>query len=301
MSGSGPPSTFARRHIDVTFKLGKGNFGESGSDTVKVTGLRASADVVKTGEKAQSFLELRIFGMTLDTMNKLSLLGKPLLAGFGRDNTIQVSAGSDGTGMGQVFSGTINQAWVDPNSMPHVPFTVTAYSGLESALKPIPPSSFNGPADVAVIMSGLASKMGVRFENSGVSVILSHPYLWGTAYSQAQQAKDAAGIEMIIDEEVLAIWPKGGTRNGTAVKISRDTGMVGYPTFTEKGIVVTTLFNPNIVYGTKIQVETDLTTAAGQWGIISVIHNLESETPGGQWFTHMQASILGHEPLGGKF
>jgi hypothetical protein len=40
---------FTHKKIDVTFTKGKGNFAESGTNTVKLSGLRVSAMITKAG------------------------------------------------------------------------------------------------------------------------------------------------------------------------------------------------------------------------------------------------------------
>lgn len=41
--------TFAKRRIDLEFQLGLGAFGDGGLDTVRISGLRCSANISKTG------------------------------------------------------------------------------------------------------------------------------------------------------------------------------------------------------------------------------------------------------------
>ena len=51
----------------------------------------------------------------------------------------------------------------------------------------------------------------------------------------------------------------------------------------------TTLFNPAIRFGGNIRLETSNTPAAGTWTVYNLAHALECETPGGEWFTVVQA------------
>lgn len=287
--------SLTKRRIDLTFRLGEGSFGGDGSNTVKVTGLRCTASISKAGGVSMTALQLRVYGLPLTLMNRLTTLGKQLTAG--RNNTVTVEAGSDDTGMAVVFIGTIHQAWADLNSAPDAVFTVEAYTSLLDALRPLPPTSFNGSADVATILSGLAQQMGYAFENNGVSVQLAYPYFPGTGRDQAMAAAHAANINILFDDSTLAIWPKNGKRGGAAVLLSKDTGMVGYPTWTANGLVITSEFNPSITFGGTIHVQSIITPACGDWTVFKVDHDLESEMPGGKWFTRVEATILGHTVL----
>lgn len=285
-------SNFAKRRVDVTFTIGTGDLGEGTPSTVTLTGLRVSANIVKAGGASLGNGQLRIMGMTLSHMNQVSTLGLTVMVV--RKNTVSVTAGDDVSGMALVFEGTIFEAWADFQGAPEVVFNVVASTGLYDAVKPVPPSSYSGGADVAVIMSNLAEQMNFVFENSGVSVQLSNPYFPGTAREQAERCAKAADINMIMDDKTLAIWPKGTARGTEKVSLSPETGMVGYPTYTSNGIAVTCLFNPSIRFGGKIEVKSSLTPACGEWVVQTLAHSLESETPGGAWFTSLTAARQGY-------
>jgi hypothetical protein len=96
-----------------------------------------------------------------------------------------------------------------------------------------------------------------------------------------------------VDRDILAIWPKNSYRPGTGALISPTTGLVGYPAFTDIGIVVTVLFNPAIKYGALIEVQSSLTPACGKWAIYGMQHELESQTVGGSWFSRISATDQG--------
>lgn len=283
--------SLSRRYLTVKFQLGTGSFGDGQSDTIEISGLRASASIMKQGGVSMSKLDLRVFGMSLDVMNKLTILGKPLVDG--RNNRVTVSAGDDESGMAVVFIGIIAEAWIDTRAAPAVSFVVSAFTGLIEALKPVPPTSFQGTVDAALVVSGIAQQAGYGFENSGVSVQVSNPYLAGTALSQLQTIARAGNFNCIIDSDIVAIWPANGTRNGLVPLLSPDTGLIGYPMRTENGIVLSTLFNPSIVFGGQVQVKSSITPANGAWTVFSVTHELESETVNGKWFTALECSILG--------
>lgn len=285
---------FVERLLRVTFVLGEGAFGEdtgANYNTVILSNLRASAKVVKAGGPSMGTLQLQVYGLRLSLMNQLSTLGvMPTLI---RRNTVSLEAGDSVNGMAVVFQGTITNAWADFQASPDIPFHVEAHTGLIEAVKPIPPSSFRGSASVVVIMSGLAAQMGLAFENTGVSTVLSSPYFYGSARSQAQACAEAANIEWIIDNGKLAIWPKLQARGGQVPLVSVETGMVGYPAYTSKGIMVRTLFNPAIGYGSKISVKSILTPACGEWIVYSLDHDLDAMVPNGQWFSSMGAARPG--------
>lgn len=285
---------FKHRRIDLEFQLGQGDFGKAGFDTVRVSGLRVTASVTRSGGAQMSELSMRVFGLSLDVMNKLTILN--ILRQYdARRNTVTFSAGDD-DGTAVCFMGNIVEAWADI-SQPEAAMYVRAATGYLDLLQPVAPTSYQGSVDAAFILSGLAARMNppLTLENSGVSVQLSNPYLDGTLLEQIRAVAQAGNFNCVIDDvtQRLAIWPEGGTRQGLRTVIGPSTGMVGYPTYTQNGIQLTMLYNPAIAFGTEIQVESQLLPAAGGWSVAQVNHDLESETPGGKWYTRVECGLIG--------
>jgi hypothetical protein len=279
---------FSSKIITVTFQLGTGAFGETGTNTVTVSGLRASVEVVISGGYE---CHLKLHGLTPSLLNQLSSVS--LAAMVLRRNLVSIAAGDAENGMATVFRGMIQEAWVDLTQQPVSVLTVTAFdTGALLAVTPVAPSSFNGAADVATILSGLARQAGLQFENSGVNVKLATPYLSGSLGDQIRAVCEHAHIAYAIDQATLAIWPRGGSRGGLIPLISPATGMQGYPGYTAQGITVTTLFNPSLRFGGDVQVQSGLLQACGQWHIVGLAHALESETPNGHWFSSLQCVQL---------
>lgn len=284
---------YARRKLRVTIGIGRGKNGEEGQDTyVLPDGLQIRAHVEKVGGYALGSAEIRISGLTLDFMNKVSSLGLSIRRK--RTNSVRLEAGDDQSGMATVFQGTIDETWHDFTNPPESALAITAYTGLREQLLPIPPTSRPGPVDAVTIMSDLAGKMGLGFENAGVQgVQLNNPYFPGTAREQVILCAEAGGFEQVIDTGVLVIFPKDGARDGLIPVINKDTGLVGYPSMGgQNNIRCRTLFNPALAHNGKVKIESIIGPANGTWKINILTHDLESETPGGGWFTDFEAGPL---------
>ena len=282
--------SFARRRLRVTIGIGKGKNGEEGQDNYTLPdGLRIRAYVEKVGGLALGRAEVQIFGLTLDLMNKVSSLGLSITRY--RTNSLRIEASDDHAGMATVFQGTIDEGSHDFDSAPDIALRLSAFTGLREAFLPIPPTSIKGAADAVTIMADLASKMGLGFENAGVQgVVLSNPYFSGTAREQVLKCAQAGGFEHTFELGLLLIWPKGGQRDGQVALVNKDTGLVGYPSVGVKNSIrLRTLFNPTIAFLTPIKVESVIGPANGFWTVNVLSHDLESETPGGSWFTNLEA------------
>lgn len=285
------------RLLKATFTLASGKtFVESGYNTVTVEGLRMRCKVEKAGGVSMTAMSLEVFGLSLSIMNQLSTLG--MLVSAVQRNSVIVEAG-DSTGMGQVFNGTITACWTQFTAMPDVSMLVEAQAGLAEAVTSTAPTSYADDVDVATAMGALANTMGLTLENNGVDAKIPPSYLSGTPRDQVKAIATAAGINWVIDDGKLAIWPTTSYRNGDAIVVSTATGMVGYPEYTAQGIKVTTLFNPSIKFGGKIQVVSQIfdpknnpqgQPANGIWGVYKLGYDLSSKDPKGPWFSRIEAS-----------
>jgi len=279
--------SFSEKLINVTFKLGTGSFGESGIDTATVSNLRVRASIHQAGGASMGQCHLTVYGLPPSMLNQLTALRKQIM--MLRKDFVSVEAG-DSNGTSLIFQGQITEGWTNLNSIPNSVLQMAAYSGAFEAVKPVTATSYPGAANVDDIMKTIAGKMGLAYQNNGVSVSLSRPYFSGTGREQAQACAEHADINWLIENGTLFIWPKGSAKGTIKTPVSADTGMVGYPAFDGVGVSITTLFNPQITYGSYVDVDSVIKQANGEWYVYSVSHDLESQTPGGQWFTHFHAA-----------
>jgi hypothetical protein len=304
--------SFVQRKIDVAITLGdtaNGNpnvFSQTKatgpSNTITLSGLRVSAKILKAGFPQIGMAQISIYGMDKPTMDQISTLG--IKVQLSPRNTVTVFAGDD-SGMTIVFVGTILLAWGDFSAEPDVAFHIQAQTAYGIANIPYNPSSFQGSVDAVTILQGLATAANLNFENNGVSgVKISNAYLYGSPLDQIKKIKQTGSnqFRVGIDDGTLFIVKKGEPRGGLVPLISSDTGMVAYPNYNSLGITLRTIFNPSIGFMKKIQVKSSLgggkdnTGANGTWVVYGLDHTLESQVPGGQWFSTIQASRFG-EPV----
>lgn len=284
--------SFEKRTIALTFQLGegRGDFGLPGQDTIRLEGLRCSVNVVHDGIQF-SRADLQIWGMSLDLMNKLTVTQKFFWNQFTR-NTVRIEAGG-----AVCFSGGIMEAWADGRQQPDVMFHVSAASGLVDLAQTIPPTSYSGAVDVGTVVSQIAGQIGYGFENGGVNATLNTPYKPGSPKSQIEAICRDADCNWTVDDvaKVVAIWPKNGARAGEAITISAETGLIGYPAFTQGGLQFSTLYRPDIEYGRLVRMTTPFSAANGQWTVRALAHRLETNVPNGQWFTDIETSYLDYQ------
>ena len=276
--------SYIQRQISATIRLGTGNFGETGANTVNIpAGLHVSASINKVAAPSFSSAEIQIWGLSDLIMNTVSVLGKPL--NYNRDNIISLFAGDAVNGMPLAYTGLIYSAYQNFEDSGNASLNISSSGYTVSQLAPAASTSFAGGADVATMLSGLALQMNLNLQNNGVTAQLTDHYSWGSPMSQIDDICHAAGVQRAIDGNNLIIWPMGGSISGTIPVIGPSTGMVGYPTWADKGIKVKSEYNPNLAVNGYVQIETSLARAAGKWQVYEILHELETENPGGPWFS----------------
>lgn len=286
--------TYAVRTLTVTIQLRNGpvdspppSFGSSGLDTVTLTNHRVICQIgtvlnntlVAGGQR----IILRIYGMTLNEMNQLTVAGRQFQQ---KNNSVAVQAGDEGGQLTTVFNGQITDAFPDFSETPESAFVILAQVGRTIAMKPVPPTTYPGSADTATIMGSLAKQCGLAFENNNVSVQLASPYFAGTYMRQIASCARAANIYAHIDGPLntLAIWPKTGNRGGAVPVISATNGMILYPMYQALNVQVRTLFDPSVKYGGQVMIQSELKAANGLWSVIGQLdYTLSSQLPDGPW------------------
>jgi hypothetical protein len=286
---------FAEKQIRLTFQLGTGAFGETGTNQVVVSNLRTSVKINVAGGPALSEAQIRVFGLTPTVYNSLTSIYP--IVGLQQKNVVIIEA-SDGTsGYSTVFTGQILIAHIDLNAQPDVVMDIIAQSALLQGLQNIPQTNYPGSIPVTTALQSLATTMGLTFEPNDVDVILNKPSLTGSARQQAWSLVQAAGIQWnACADGVMAVWKKGSYRKSqqTIPTISYKKDLIGYPSYSNIGISIRCYYNPNITYYGTINLESSLKVANlnGQWIVYGLVHTLEAQLPNGQWMSEIQAQSI---------
>jgi len=273
-----------KKQLRVEIQLGSGSFGDN--DEIILNGFRTALSISLAGGLQWGQCHARIYGMKQSDMSAITTYARRV--GAFKPNIMRIYA-IDGAQESLCFVGNIVTAWADYQGMPEVCLDIQAQAGAVDLLKSVPPRSFKGAIDVGTAMQQIAGSMGWAFENHGVAVTLQNVYLANTGMQQARDLADMAGITMWADNNTIAIAPKGVARDTVKPLISAQTGLVGYPTFDGVTVVCKILYNPAVMQGGMVHIDTEVTRAAGDWLVLSINHELESERPGGQWFSTFRA------------
>lgn len=263
-------------------------FDENGNNTLIFDDLRVQCQIQYGNGAVMPSANIRIYGMRQESMMKL--LRVKWHTSEALQNMIQIEAGENGQ-THIVYTGNITFAKPDFTSAPDVSLIIESHTGIKHQLMPVPPRSFEGEVDVAQAIKQLADDMGFLFENNGVNVKLSNPYLPNSALIQVQELARHADIDLFIENNIIAIAPKGAPRQIDVPVIGPQSGLIGYPTPDLIGVQFLCFYDPMLRFGGLVHLSGSLIEQCnGKWRIYGLTIALESHTPNGKWQAEVKAS-----------
>lgn len=325
---------FTRKQIAITFFVPKAD-GSFDSFTVG-QGHAIQAIIKHAGFTTGSEAEVSIKGLSHKDRDSLSIIpDHPTLDNLNTttagQTVITIQAGDEGAPLTHLFTGTIDRAYTDYDDL-DIPFHVHAMTS--TILASILPQAkgYDGPQNVTTLLADICREAGFQLLDHGGwerHTSLTNHYRWGTALDQIQTIlKATKGIfsfspfipvkgenerttiasnqKAIPYKGLLEIWgptftglPQDGQEQTVPV-ISAETGMIGYPRYSNSGISLTTLLQPDITFwhplmldSAYLPVSSSETTMTGippwngLWLATFVWHDISTETPHGPWHTHM--------------
>ena len=273
--------------LKTTIILGEGEF-DGGGNTKIIEGLATTVQVTKAGLPEKNSAEVRIQGLKLSDMEQLTFLS--FLPGEYRKNHILIEAGDKGGELSVVFKGDITAASADFSTAPDITMKFNALTAGWSVLIADSPTSVQGEATAERLISQFATQAGFNFINNGVTESVKNATFNGSPVQKAQQVADEVGCELLMDDETWIIQPWGKPR-GDAVLLKADSGMIGYPSFTQDGITCECFYNPRLQLGGQIKIESIVPRASGYWKITKLSHDLAAYTQG-RWVSRIDGMYL---------
>lgn len=291
--------SFVKRASKITLRLRSGTIPGTQVTSIDLTGHRMEASIQKAGSTlGAGVLALRVWGMKKSDMSTFAT--NSLNAFAVRGDEIILAVGDVGRPLHQVFLGTILEGNIDYEGAPEVSFNIFARSGFNANLDAAAPNSYK-VCDVARVMEAIARMQGWTFRNNGVTTQLSNQYLYGTAWAQLETLANAAQITAVVENGGLTIWPGNGRRDDVVIPINAENGMIGYPALKTPGVIVRTLFNPELAYGRQVELKSSVGPANGVFKIFGISHELSTDLPGGHWRSTLALSVFNQFGRNGAF
>ena len=284
---SATTDSFKSRQLVAIIHMPNNNFSD-GTNTLTVANVPIRATINTFGSNSTASAVIEIYGLNkadMDAMTVYRWKENQISAGYFIQ--LQLPSGIP------VFSGTVVHAFAQYDGAPNVPFIVEAYYGAQLLLNKAPPVTFPGDVPVDTIAKKLSDNMGAEYENIGVTRSLTDQYLWGSDLNKLWQLAAIAGIIVTYHGGIVRIYDKGQyKKTEDPPYISAETGLVGWPMKIGPVLCdIRSLFNTGFIPQGDIILNSEVIPGAKnkKLYISSMVHTLESNIPGGAWFTDMRA------------
>ncbi len=271
--------SYERRDIEIWLTLTSGTFDNQNGNVLKIKGMKCQLSISAFGGATGTTLDLRLYGLSLENMAKLTSKSQRIIAQ--QQNLVKIIVNDE-----TLFIGTIVASQIDLNQMPDAPINITANAvGYERTI-PCNPTSINGVAKAADLVSSLAKQAGFAFKNVNVDATISNPHFEGDAIWQINEIAVAGGFNVDTNIGTVTIFKDKAYIDSVIPFVSPEHGLIGYPIFYDFGINFTSAFSSTFRIGRKCQLETSLPNGSGEYLIqAGTTHYLSSWTEGGPWFT----------------
>lgn len=287
---------FSVKTVRITIQLRKGEF-DGGGNTVIIEGLPVSVTVTKQGGEAKNKASVTVDNLKLETATQLTTLAFKRLETY--NNVIQIDAGSQGAELSTIFIGEITSA-VPVMGDNKLSLKIEALAGYYPALIPSTPTSVQENTTVEKLMKQFADEAGYSFENKGITASIANSVFIGSPIEKAKTLARQADVDLLIDDNKFTIQPFEAPKEGQIPLLSKGTGLIGYPSFSNEGINCKSVFNDKLKVGSYFKLESVLPHASGEWQITKVEHRLEAYTPNsGTWESDVTGVLPGGNTNGG--
>ena len=217
-------------------------------------GLRVRASGTKFANAQQNECTLTVSGLSMSTRDHLLTETSP----FNSNRTpkrLILEVGRVSTALFRIFIGDIVSA--EPSAPPDVDVIIKAKT--QSAQSGNIVAIASGPiSKLSAISQRVADEIGLGLDFQALDKNISNFSYTGAALKMVNLLQDSGGVRAFIDDETLIVKNYGSALSGRIRILGADTGMVGIPKATEKGLDVTFLIDSESLLGGMIRLDSKM-------------------------------------------
>lgn len=217
-------------------------------------GLRVRAGGTKFANAQQNECTLTVSGLSMSTRDHLLTETSP----FNSNRTpkrLIIEVGRVSTALFRIFIGDIVSA--EPSAPPDVDVIIKAKTQSAQAGNVVAIAS--GPiSKLSAISQRVADEIGLGLDFQALDKNISNFSYTGAALKMVNLLQDSGGVRAFIDDETLIVKNYGSALSGRIRILGADTGMVGIPKATEKGLDVTFLIDSESLLGGMLRLDSKM-------------------------------------------
>ncbi len=234
---------------------------------------------------------VQIEGVPLAAMNNISRLWlQPLV--IQAQDTLAIDVW-DGSNYVPFFNGVVAWAGTDGSGLPYVRLSIEANAAFALSQTTPAPYTANGTQTLQNVLQGILQPGGFALDlaPSTPALTVTNPRFSGSVMDQldaCMRAFPQLAYNIILQR--VRVYPADQPFNADPIIISPATGMQKAPNYSSSAMTVDTLFDPRLVPGQAIQVDSEFVLAGGANWVCRVLnHTIEPNKQKGNWITSIAA------------
>lgn len=270
---------YSKRSLRFEFVNETSSFDDAGNNQISISNVKSTVSCQSSGNLFGTQVKVSIFGLGLDMLAALSSKAMGL---FGTDTErISMKIYVENTA---IFVGYMTSSIANMNSVPNSALMITATANADLQNKPASPFSFSGPTSVGDVINAICKAVGYSPYIIGLDgVVVTNPHYEGSVFDQLQTLCDDLSIAMSVTPPSISFWPQESVKDDVKPLISPEYGLIGYPIFSNGGLMFQTQFSTLLTTGRNVEIKTSLPHASGVYKLTSVTHELSSWVEDGPW------------------
>lgn len=215
------------------------------------------ASGTKFGNENQNEAEFKIANLDRETRNYLLTETSPFNKNKAKKK-IYLDVGRESYGTARLYAGEITSATI--SQPPDITLTLKAATS-DNQKGNVISRAQPGMAKLSSISKQVATDIGAQLVFEASDKLLSNYSFAGAALKQVDKLAKAGSVDAFIDDEILVVKNMGVPLENRMTVLNLESGMIGQPEFTERGIKVTYLIDRDTTLGGALKVESKLNPA----------------------------------------
>ncbi len=252
-------------------------------------------DIKVSGEKVanpvQNTCTVTISNLTRDVRNYLLTETSPFNAKR-TPKRIFVEVGRISTGPARIFVGEIVTS--APSQPPDIGLTITAKTGAYARGQVVARSGTT-QEPLSAIAGRVAADLSLALDFRATERQIANYAFSGPALRQVQALELVGGVDAYVDDESLVVKDRGEPLPNRTHVLSAQSGMIGVPEATERGVRVRMMLDSKVTLGGGLTIESELNPAMnGEYTIYKLA--FEAATREQPFYWDAEASRNGYAP-----
>lgn len=222
----------------------------------------------KTANPLENTCDVRISNLTKHDRDYILTATSPFIANKKSPKRMIVEAGRVSTGVARLFYGDITSSQI--TQPPDIGLTLRFQTGAHKKGLVVARQG-REVEPLSSLAHTVAKDLGTSLTFEATDRQIANYSFSGAAAGQVDALASAGGVDVFIDDTVLIVKDAGkGLKNRVRV-LNKNTGMIGVPEFTERGLKVKFLIDASTVLGGTLDVESELNPAVnGRYTVYSL-------------------------------